>query len=91
MIDRLFLRPPPGIADPSELRRLYGYYKAPPPQPDFIRASYNYPEIRDMQDALGTWDGNPRVYCRADDLHRARTWLEAYELRRQAEHPPREG
>lgn len=43
-------------------------------------------DTQDLQDALGTWQGNPRVYCRSHDLHRARTWLEAYELRRQQEH-----
>jgi hypothetical protein len=43
-------------------------------------------DTQDMQDALGTWDGNPRVYCRAEDLPRARAWLEDYERRRKAEH-----
>jgi hypothetical protein len=42
-------------------------------------------DTQDMQDALGTWDGNPRVYCRAEDLPRARAWLEAYEQKRKAE------
>jgi hypothetical protein len=40
----------------------------------------------DMQDALGTWDGNPRVYCRAGDLERARDWLGEYEAKRKAGH-----
>ena len=53
MLDRIFFRPPPGVAAPTELRRLYGNYKAPPPQADFVRATYNYPEIVDMQEALG--------------------------------------
>jgi len=39
---------------------------------------------QDMQDALGTWGGNPRVYVRAEDLSRARTWLEAYDAHRKA-------
>ena len=42
-------------------------------------------DTQDMQDALGTWDGNPRVYCRAADLPRARAWLAQYEARRQAD------
>jgi predicted permease len=53
MIDRVFLRPPPGVDAPDDVRRLYGLYKAPPPMRDFTRASFNYPEIVDMQAALG--------------------------------------
>lgn len=41
----------------------------------------------DMQDALGTLDGNPRVYCGLDDIDRARAWLEAYDAKRKAEGP----
>jgi hypothetical protein len=41
---------------------------------------------QDMQDALGTWDGNPRVYCRDEDLANARAWLTEYEAKRQAGH-----
>ena len=41
-------------------------------------------DTQDMQDALGTWTGNPRVYCRAEDLPRARDWLSDYERRRNA-------
>jgi hypothetical protein len=41
----------------------------------------------DMQDALGTLDGNPRVYCGLDDADRARAWLEAYDAKRKAEGP----
>ena len=40
---------------------------------------------QDMQDTLGTWDGNPRVYCHEADLPRARAWAEAYDARRKAE------
>lgn len=36
-------------------------------------------DTHDMQDALGTWEGNPRVWVRAEDLPRARVWLEAYD------------
>jgi hypothetical protein len=42
-------------------------------------------DTHDLQDAIGPWDGNPRVFCRAGDLPRARTWLADYE-RRKAEH-----
>jgi hypothetical protein len=45
-------------------------------------------DTMDLQDALGTWQGNPRVYCRAEDLAAARTWLEGYEIRRRVEHGP---
>jgi hypothetical protein len=45
-------------------------------------------DTQDMQDALGTMEGNPRVYCRSEDLPRARTWLEAYEQHRQDEGGP---
>ncbi len=40
----------------------------------------------DLQDALGTMEGNPRVYCRARDFPRARTWLIEYDRRRKTEH-----
>jgi len=53
MLDALFLRPPAGVHDPATLRRLYGFYKSPPPAPDFTRQSFNYAEISDMQAALG--------------------------------------
>ncbi len=46
-------------------------------------------DSQDMQDALGGWSGNPRVYCQEDDLPRARTFLEEYE-RRKAQHNPLE-
>ncbi|WP_406696347.1 hypothetical protein V5E97_35680 [Singulisphaera sp. Ch08] len=42
-------------------------------------------DTHDLQDELGPWEGNPRVFCRAGDVTRARTWLAAYE-RRKAEH-----
>jgi hypothetical protein len=41
-------------------------------------------DAHDMQDALGPLDGNPRVYCNADDLPRARAWLASYETRPHA-------
>ncbi|GIW87344.1 MAG: hypothetical protein KatS3mg108_1668 [Isosphaeraceae bacterium] len=42
----------------------------------------------DLQDALGVWDGNPRVYCRAGDLERARPFIEDYERRLKKESNP---
>ncbi len=41
-------------------------------------------DTMDLQDTLGINDGNPRVYCRASDIDRARVFFEDYE-RRQAE------
>jgi hypothetical protein len=46
-------------------------------------------DARDMQDEFGTMDGNPNVYCREQDLARARAWLEAFEERRKAEGGPK--
>jgi hypothetical protein len=42
-------------------------------------------DTQDLQDALGTMEGNPRVYVRAADYPRARAWLVAYEARKKAE------
>jgi len=42
-------------------------------------------DTQDFQDALGPWDGKPRVYCRAADRPRARAWLSEFD-RRQGEH-----
>lgn len=42
-------------------------------------------DTQDLQDALGTMQGNPRVYVRAADLPKARAWLAEYEQRRRAE------
>ena len=44
---------------------------------------------QDMQDALGAWSGNPRVYCHEGDLGRARAFLAEYE-KKKAEHSPLE-
>lgn len=46
-------------------------------------------DSQDMQDVLGGWSGNPRVYCHRDDLPRARAFFEDYE-RRKAQHNPLE-
>ena len=37
MLDRIFLRPPPGVAAPHQLRRVVGDYAPPPPAPGFVR------------------------------------------------------
>lgn len=39
----------------------------------------------DLQDALGPMQDNPRVYVRAADYQKARTWLIAYETRKRSE------
>ncbi len=39
----------------------------------------------DMQDALGTMSGQPRVYVRAADAERAAAWLAAYDRNKQTE------
>jgi hypothetical protein len=44
---------------------------------------------QDMQDVLGGWSGNPRVYCREGDLAKARAFLENYE-KTKAKHDPLE-
>lgn len=36
-------------------------------------------DTHDLHDALGSMESGPRVYVRADDLARARVWLETYE------------
>ena len=46
-------------------------------------------DAQDMQDALGGWSGNPRVYCREGDLDRARAFLASYEATK-AKHDPLE-
>lgn len=38
---------------------------------------------QDMQDFLGAWEGNPRVYVRKVDLPRAEKWLVEYEEHRK--------
>ena len=40
---------------------------------------------QDLQDALGTWGGNPRVYVRSEDLPRARVWLAEYDEKHRAD------
>lgn len=38
-------------------------------------------DTMDLQDALGTLAGNPRVYCRSRDFERARVFLAEYDAR----------
>lgn len=42
-------------------------------------------DTQDLQDALGTMQGNPRVYVRAIDYPKARAWLLDYERHKQSE------
>ncbi len=37
------------------------------------------PDAQDFHESLGIMTSTPRVWVRAEDLGRARTWLEAYE------------
>ena len=43
-------------------------------------------DTQDMQDFLGTMDGNPRVWVRRQDHPAAREWLAEYERRRLTDH-----
>lgn len=43
-------------------------------------------DTHDMHDALGSLRDAPRVWVRAVDLPRAKTWLEAYDLQYKTEH-----
>jgi hypothetical protein len=36
-------------------------------------------DTHDLHDALGSMEGGPKVWVRADDLPRARAWLETYD------------
>ena len=40
----------------------------------------------DLQDALGSMSSGPRVWVRAEDLPRARAWLQAFEEQNKADH-----
>ncbi len=44
-------------------------------------------DSHDMHDALGSMSSSPRVRVRAEDLLRARSWLEAYDQQHKADHP----
>ena len=43
-------------------------------------------DLHDMHDALGSMSSVPRVWVRAEDLPRARAWLDAYDQQNKAEH-----
>ena len=43
-------------------------------------------DLHDMHDALGSMSSGPRVWVRAEDLPRAKAWLEAYDQQFKAEH-----
>jgi hypothetical protein len=42
---------------------------------------------QDMQDNLGGWSGNPRVYCHKSDLERARAFFAEYEKTKAGHNP----
>lgn len=76
--------------DPEEL--VVTYQASHPMEAQFIVDQLKEIGIRavcdsiDMQNMLGPWDGNPRVYVHARDLDRARKWLEEYDAK-QKERP----
>jgi hypothetical protein len=43
-------------------------------------------DTHDMHDALGSMNSGPRVWVRAEDLPRARAWLEDYDRQFKADH-----
>jgi len=43
-------------------------------------------DLHDMHDALGSMSSGPRVWVRAEDLARAKAWLEAYDEQFKTEH-----
>ena len=43
-------------------------------------------DIYSMHDALGSMSSGPRVWVRAEDLPRARAWLDAFDQQFKAEH-----
>jgi hypothetical protein len=43
-------------------------------------------DLHDMHDALGSMSSGPRVWVRAEDLPRAKAWLDAYDQQFKAEH-----
>jgi hypothetical protein len=43
-------------------------------------------DLHDMHDALGSMSSGPRVWVRAEDLPRARAWLDAHDQQFKAEH-----
>jgi hypothetical protein len=43
-------------------------------------------DMHDMHDALGSMSSGPRVWVRAEDLPRAKAWLDEYDQQYKAEH-----
>ena len=43
-------------------------------------------DTHDLHDALGSMSSVPRVWVRAEDLPRARAWLETYEAQNRSDH-----
>ncbi len=43
-------------------------------------------DLHDMHDALGSMSSGPRVWVRAEDLARAKAWLDAYDEQFRTEH-----
>jgi len=43
-------------------------------------------DLHDMHDALGSMSSLPRVWVRAEDLPRAKAWLDSYDQQFKAEH-----
>lgn len=47
LLDRLYLQPPAGVADVNDVRRVY--LNSRRTSTHYVRASYNYPEVREMR------------------------------------------
>jgi predicted permease len=54
MLDRLYLRPPPGVIAPREVRRIYGDAVQDPGRPVFVRQVFGAEEFRNMARAVGS-------------------------------------
>ena len=54
MLDRIFLRPPPGVSAPEALRRVAGDYTPPPPSPGFVRHVLGAEESAILRRELGS-------------------------------------
>ncbi|CAN5863951.1 hypothetical protein BH23PLA1_BH23PLA1_19220 [soil metagenome] len=69
--------------DQDELVECYMAYSLM--EAKFIADQLNAEGIRarsdqqDLQDFMGTWQGNPRIYVLSSDLPRAKAWLAAYD------------
>jgi predicted permease len=54
MLDRLYLRPPPGVAAPREVRRIYGDAVQAPPLPMYVRQVFGAEEFTNMSHSVGS-------------------------------------